>query len=99
MLPIVLSAGENAFAIAVSSPVVALTGNQAPGFPAGTTYSSVLAGDSTNKPALDPSGNMVYWGRVAPSNQQAIWADLGNIQSLLYQTGTQAPGTASGVTF
>jgi hypothetical protein len=99
ILPILLLTAEDASAVTASSPVVALTGNQAPGFPAGTTYSTVLAADSTNKPALDPSGNMIYWGRVAPSNQQAIWADVGNVQSLLYQTGTQASGTASGVTF
>jgi hypothetical protein len=98
LLMLLLSA-ESASAATPGLTVVALTGNQAPGFPAGTSYSSLLAVNSTNDPALDPSGNMIYWGKVAPSNQNGIWADIGNSQSLLYQSGTQAPGTASGVTF
>ena len=99
ILPILLLSVEAAPAVTPDLTVVALTGNQAPGFPAGTTYSSVLAGNSTNIPALDASGNIVYWGMVAPSNQSGIWADIGNAQSLLYQSGAQAPGTANGVTF
>src|SRR5438132_5120921 len=66
---------------------VAVTGQQAPGFPPGATYASVQAVDSTNLPWLNGAGNIIYWGTVS-QNTNAIWSDTAGLKSLLYQTGT-----------
>ena len=91
----ILFANERALAAVPSVQVVAYTGEQAPGMPAGVTYQYL-----TPDPAINNAGMVVY-GSTPPSNSgtAGIWIENHGLESLLYQAGTQAPGVPSGDKF
>jgi hypothetical protein len=80
-------------AVAGNSQVVAVTGQQAPGFSTGVTYANFLGGNTTNLPITNSAGTTVYWASLSQPNVYGIWSYNSGLPSLLYKTGDQAPGT------
>ena len=79
--------------------LIARSGNQAPGTPAGVDFSGF-----SNQPALNDAGQMAFFGGlVGPgvniTNNEGIWSDVGGSLALVARTGDPAPGTAVGVNF
>ena len=96
--------------VAATSPLlyrkVALTGEQAPGTEAGTTFSIFTTGlnHSIMVPQIDERGRvaiiaLVQGVGVDTTNRSGIWAEDDGELMLVARTGMHAPGTPSGVIF
>jgi hypothetical protein len=91
------SCGNSANAVLVRT--VAVTGQPAPGVPAGTVFRSF-----TSEPSLNNLGRTAFhaWitgGGVSDQNDTGIWSDgLGQLE-LVAREGSGAPGTQGGATF
>jgi hypothetical protein len=87
---------------------VALTGQQAPGAPAGVIYGGFgagLANDSFyHDVALNDAGQVAFRADLAGegvdfSNNQGVWSEGSGSLALVARTGSQAPGAPEGVNF
>jgi hypothetical protein len=87
---------------------VALTGRQAPGAPGGVIYESFGAELAHNSfahgVALNDAGQTAFranlsGGSVDSTNNQGVWSEGSGSLALVARTGSQAPGTPSGVNF
>ncbi len=80
---------------------VAMSGDQAPGTPAGADFTAF------GSPALNDSGRAAFVGALWPGsggvisqvNDQGIWSQSPGGLALVARAGSQAPGTPQGVTF
>jgi hypothetical protein len=84
----------------ITFQTVALTGQQAPGAPAGALYSAFGA------PVLNSSGQVAFYadlqtgaGDVVESNNRGIWSTGSGALSLVARSGSQAPGMPAGRNF
>jgi hypothetical protein len=73
---------------------VALTGQQAPGMPAGTVYLNSFSGV-----AINSSGQVVFSSQVTGFGNNALYSGLPGSLQLVAKTGDQAPGQPAGVRF
>jgi hypothetical protein len=87
---------------------VALTGQQAPGAPAGVIYQSFgaeLGHDAfAHGIALNDAGQTAFRANLAGdgvdfTNNQGVWSEGSGSLALVARTGSQAPGAPSGVNF
>jgi hypothetical protein len=78
--------------------VVALSGRQAPGTPAGTTFFFLTPSAFDGAPAIGPDSTIGFAGTLSDGTA-GFWLDRGSGPSLLSQSGTHAPGTDPGVVF
>ncbi len=88
-----------------SVALLARSGGQAPGTPAGTTFLNFV--DSSNvqtRPAINAAGQIAFAGNltgtgVTGSNISGLWTGTPGNVALLARAGNQAPGTPAGITF
>src|SRR5262245_21683263 len=89
----------NATLWAVSVRTVPLSGQQAPGTPAGVNF---VAFSFTLAPSLDDKGQAAFDSEltgtgVVESNRYGLWHETSAGLALLARTGSPAPGTPPGV--
>jgi hypothetical protein len=82
-----------------STSPVALTGEQAPGTPLGTTLNAF-----DFNAVINNAGRVAFAGRLSgpgttTATNQAIWHETSNGLELLTRTGSPAPGTTPGIVF
>jgi hypothetical protein len=82
--------------------LVARTGSQAPGAPAGVNFSTV----ANRRLAMNGSGQVVFDAQlqtgvagVTGGNQDGIWADSGSQLAMVARTGSQPPGVPAGAMY
>jgi hypothetical protein len=78
--------------------IVAKSGDQAPGVPAGVIFGGLQT------PILNSQGQIAFFGTltgngVTTSNDGGIWSDGSGSLALVVREGAQAPGTPSGTEF
>ena len=83
-----------------SLAMVARSGNQAPGVPAGANFS----GFGFAPPAFNDGGQTAFFaalagGGVDATNNQGIWSEGSGSLALVARSGSPAPGTPGGVNF
>lgn len=103
-----VSLASTAVVPAVGLRTVALTGQQAPGAPAGVIYASFGA-DPTNLSiyhgiALNDAGQTAFRANLAgtgvnSTNNQGVWSEGSGSVELVARTGSQAPSFPAGVNF
>lgn len=86
-----------------SLALVARRGSQAPGAPNGVMFGTTEI-VSFDRPVLSDSGDVAFRGFVSgagvdETNNDGIWAGRAEALTLVARTGSQAPGTADGVSF
>jgi hypothetical protein len=82
-----------------SPAMIAREGNQAPGTPAGTTYSSFGNGVTLNDTGGIYFTSVLAGPTVTSANNDAHFAGPINAPQLIVREGDPAPGTPAGVTF
>ena len=83
-----------------SLALVARSGSQAPGTPSGVNFSDFLC----RSPVLNNAGQTAFYATLTGSgvdstNDQGIWSEGSGSLALVARSGSQAPGTPSGVNF
>jgi hypothetical protein len=82
---------------------VALTGQQAPGAPAGANFTALTALPLTpTAPVLNNAGRAAFGGEASVSggaSYSGAWTDAPGALALIARSGGQAPGTSAGTTF
>ncbi|MEX2092814.1 MAG: choice-of-anchor tandem repeat NxxGxxAF-containing protein [Pirellulales bacterium] len=77
---------------------VALTGDQAPGLPAGVTYGRLIG------PVMNSAGQIAFTADLSgtgvnSTNNSSIWSEGSGTLALVAREGSHAPGAQEGVTF
>ena len=83
-----------------SLALVARSGSQAPGTPSGVNFDAA----SIRSPVLNDAGQTAFRAGLTGSgvdstNNQGIWSEGSGSLALVARSGSQAPGTPSGVNF
>jgi hypothetical protein len=79
---------------------VALSGQQAPGAPAGANFTQLY--DSEKGPVLNNAGRVAFAAHAMTSGGAAsngIWSDVTGTLTAVTRSGVQAPGTSLGINF
>jgi hypothetical protein len=75
--------------------LIARTGAQAPGLPAGVHFSEF----GGYVPVFDGAGRATFWARLSSPTDQSIWSERSGNLALVVRTGDSAPGAPTGATF